>query len=52
MRETLGYTGQKNQMKKDYSTITIKMILKEVAATNLQVLIQGQGIGECVYEKG
>lgn len=38
-------------MKRDESTITIKITLKEVAATNLQVLIQDQGIKKYVYEK-
>ena len=52
MRETLGYTGQKDGMKRDDSTtITIKITLKEAAATNLQVLIQGQGIREYIYDK-
>ena len=51
MRETLGYTGQKDATKRDDSMITIKITLKEAAATNLQVLTQGQGIGEYVYEK-
>lgn len=51
MRETLGYTGQKDEMKRDDSTITIKITLKEAAATNLQVLIQGQGIREYIYDK-
>ena len=51
MRETLGYTGQKDATKRDDSMITINITLEEAAATNLQVLIQGQGIREYIYKK-
>ena len=50
--ETLCYTGQKDAIKRDDSTITIKITLKKAAVTNLQVLIQGQSIGEYIYENG
>lgn len=40
MRKALGYSGQKDAIKRDDSTITIKITLKEVTTTNFQVLIQ------------
>ena len=51
MRETIGYTAKKYAIKRDDSTIVLKIIPREAAASNLQVLIQGEGMGEYVYQK-
>ena len=50
MRETLGCTGNKDPMKKDGSTIKVRITLRNAATHNLDVLIAGQSIGELVYE--
>ena len=50
MRETLGYTGNKDPMKRDGSTIKVRITLRNAATHNLDVLIAGQSIGELVYE--
>ena len=43
MRNTLGFTGQKDPMKRDDSAINIKITLRGAAARNLEVIISGQG---------
>ena len=48
MRNTLGFTGQKDLMKRDDSAIT----LRGAAARNLEVITLGQGYGEFLYERG
>ena len=50
MRESLGYTGQKDPLTRDDSTIKIEITLKEAAAEDLDVTIFGQAFGEYVYE--
>ena len=50
MRESLGYTGQKDLLTRDDSTIKIEITLKEAAAEDLDVTIFGQAFGEYVYE--
>lgn len=52
IRETLGYTGKNYAKRRDNSTIILKITLREAAASNLQVLIQGQGMNECIYQNG
>ena len=52
MRNTLGFTGQKDPMKRDDSAINIKIILHGAAARNLEVIISGQGYREFLYERG
>ena len=52
MRNTLGFTGQKDPMKRDDSAINIKITLRGAAARNLEVIISGQGYWEFLYERG
>ena len=46
MRNMLGFTGQNDPMIRDDFVITVKIILRQAAATNLEVIISGQGYGE------
>ena len=51
MRETLGYADKKNAIKRDDSTIVLKITLTEAVASDLQILIQGQRMDQYVYQK-
>ena len=48
--ETLGDTGNKNPVKKDDSTITARITLKNAAAQDLDILIARQGISDYIYK--
>ena len=50
MRNSLGYTGQKNPMKKDDSFINEKLSLRDVAEYDLDVTVVGQRFSKFVYE--
>ena len=52
MRNTLGFTGQNDPMKRDDSAINVRITLHCAAARNLVVIISGHGYGESLYEKG
>ena len=52
MRNMLGFTGQKDPIKRDDSAINVKITLRDAAARNLEVIISGQGYGEFLYERG
>ena len=52
MRNTLGFTGQKDPMKRDDSAINVKITLRSAAARNLKVIISGQEYGQFLYERG
>ena len=50
MRNSLGYTGQKDPMKKDDSFINEKLSLRDVAEYDLDVTVVGQRFSKFVYE--
>ena len=52
MRNLLGYTGKKDHMKKDDSSINVEILLRYAAEYDLDVTVVGQGFGEFVYESG
>ena len=52
MRNTLGFTGQKDPMKRDGSAINVKITLRGAAARNLEVIISREGYREFLYERG
>ena len=52
MRKTLGFTGQKDPMKRDDSAINVKITLRGAAARNLEVIISREGYREFLYERG
>ena len=50
MRESRGYTGHKDPLVRDNSTIKIELTLKEAAAEDLDITVFGQAFGEYLYE--
>ena len=49
MRNTLGFTGQKDLLKRDDSAINGKITLRGAAAKNLEVITSAQGYGEIFF---
>ena len=52
IRNILGFTGQKDLMRRDDSGINVKTTLCSAAARNLEVIILGEGYGQFLYERG
>ena len=52
MRNTLGFTGQKDPIKRDDCAINVKITLRGTASRNLEVITSGPGCGEFLYERG
>ena len=50
MRDSLGATGKEDAMKRNDFSIKVEISLKEAAATDLDIMVYGQGYGEYVYK--
>ena len=50
MRNSLGYTGKKDPMKRDGSSINVETSLRDAAEYDLDVTVVRQGFTEFVYE--
>ena len=51
MRNSFVYTGKKDPMKRDDSSINVEILLRDTEY-DLDVTVVGQGFGEFVYESG
>ena len=52
MRNSLGYTGKKDSMKRDDSSINVEISLRDAVVYDLDATVIGQGFSEFLYESG
>ena len=50
MRDSLGATGKKDDMKRNDSSVKVEISLKEATPHNLDIMVFGQGFGEYVFK--